>query len=66
VRALKVSCLDLRRKIPKEYLKELRGLATEKVRFLADRIETVRRGIRGLKKIDEQSKPYEKKTDGIK
>ena len=55
----------MRRKIPKEYLKELRGLARDKREFLANRINIVRKSVIGLQKFDELSKPYEKKTDGI-
>jgi hypothetical protein len=56
----------MRRKIPKEYLRELRRLSLEKITFLANRINNVQRGILGLQKFDEESKPYTKKTYGIK
>ena len=66
VKAMKISCHDFRKKIPKEYLKELKVLSTSKIEFLAGRIESVRGGILKLKKLDEESKPYEQKTEGIK
>ena len=49
VKALKISCLDMRKKIPKEFFKDFKEIADQKQQYLTERIEIVSKAAQGLK-----------------